>query len=115
MSSVTPVNPKFKENLAGFFHDLLRAAGITMAPTRSTERIREIGSRMAESIEHAAERKSIEVIKKLQEAVLSAFNKVEDRLNNQGALLAAQQELLVELKERIESLEQSRNRQEWKA
>ena len=115
MSKVTPANPQFKEHLGGFFHDLLRAAGVTMTPTKSTERIREIGARMADAIEHAAERKSIQVIKKLQDAVVGAFNKVEDRLNTQSELIAVQQKLIEKLERRVKDLESFQQRKEWRA
>ena len=96
---------RFREHMGGFFHDLLRAAGITMTPTNTNERIRQIGERMAKTIEHAAELKSIEVIKKLQAAVLDAFKKVEERLNAQSQLASAQQELLAQLKRELIDLE----------
>jgi hypothetical protein len=72
---------KFKESLGGFFHDILRSAGITMTPGNSAERIRQIGERMATSIQHAARGEAIKVIRKLQEAVSAGFLGLEHQLN----------------------------------
>jgi len=74
-------NTRFREHIAGFFYDLIRAAGITMPPGNSFQRVRDIGERMARTIEAAAETKAIEVIKRLQKAILVGFDKMEKELN----------------------------------
>jgi hypothetical protein len=80
MGKVTEDDRQFKEYMGGFFHEMLRAAGVTMVQGNSFERIRSIGERTASAIEHAAERKSVQVIKKLQEAVKLAFGRTEERI-----------------------------------
>jgi hypothetical protein len=82
---------KFQEQLGGFFHDLLKAAGITMVPVKATERIREVGERLAKTIEVQAEKKAIDVIKRLQKPVKEGFELMEQELN--------------ELRARVEKLE----------
>ena len=79
---MTDQSQRFREYMGGFFHDFLRAAGITMGPGNSFERVRAVGERMARTIEAAAETQAIHVIKRLQEAVISSFNKVEGELND---------------------------------
>ncbi len=71
---------RFKEHMGSFFHDMLRSAGITMIPTTANDRIRAIGERMASSIEAAATRQSIVVIRQLQTAVVEAFALMEAAL-----------------------------------
>ena len=85
---------KFQEELGGFFYDMLKAAGMTMLPGNFPERIRETGAKMARVIEQAAERKSIEVIKRLQASVLMAFEGTEKELSALRKLVLAQQELI---------------------
>ena len=92
--TVTKPDNRFKETMGAFFHDLLRAAGITMTPGNSHERIRQIGEQMASSIEHASERKSIQVIRKLQTAVSDAFTKMEKALDEVKTLVLAHQPVL---------------------
>lgn len=90
--SLTPKDEQFASIIAGLFHDMLRAAGIAMStPQKSHERIREVGRRMGTAIEFRAERKSVEVIRVLQAAVVKAFDGVE---NEQKAL-----------RERVDALE----------
>lgn len=110
---------RFKEHMGSFFHDILRAAGITMIPTTANERIRSIGERMASSIEAAATRQSITVIRTLQTAVTDAFVLMEKALkevrgvttNHQAAItnLLNDQKIdskhIKELRDRIEALE----------
>jgi hypothetical protein len=103
MSNVTPPDARFKENMGAFFHDLLRAAGITMTPGNAHERIREVGERMAAAIEHASERKSIQVIRKLQTAVSEAFDKMEKELASVQELVLAQQKVMEDLKARLDA------------
>jgi predicted nuclease with TOPRIM domain len=88
---------KFKEDLGGFFHQMLRASGVTMVRGDTHEKVRDIGERMASSIVRAAELKSIEVVKKLQSAVSEAFDKTQDELDN--------------LKKRVDQLEEERARE----
>lgn len=111
---------RFREHMGGFFHELFRASGITMTPTNSNERVRAIGERMARTIEAAAETKSIEVIRRLQTAVKDSFIQVEASLTKLEALATkhheligtlleqqkSQEEVIVELEERILELEE---------
>jgi len=115
----------FKENMGSFFHDMLRAAGLTMQQGNSHERIRSIGERMASSIEAAATRKSIEVIRTLQSAVTDAFVLMEKALkevrgvttNHQAVITnliedqKAQSEAIRALKVKIQDLETSSRKQ----
>lgn len=87
----------FREHMGSFFHDLLRAAGITMIPGNANERLRSIGERMASAIERAAERQAIEVIKRLQSAVSEAFRALEKELEDQKALIQAHHTLIENL------------------
>jgi hypothetical protein len=97
--SVTKPDTRFKETMGAFFHDLLRAAGITMTPGNSHERIRQIGERMAAAIEHASERKSIQVIRKLQTAVSEAFSKMETVLEKVRTVVGLHEVMLENIHE----------------
>lgn len=108
MTKYTKEDTRFKEHMGGFFHELLRAAGITMTPSNTDERIRSIGERMASTIEHAAERKAVELIKRLQDAVSGAFVKMEAKLD-------VQEDLLVKLNARVALLEKMQKTHEWDA
>lgn len=89
---ITERDERFASMIAGFFHDMLRAAGISMTtPQKFHERTREIGRRFAYAIEFRAEKKSVEVARVLQKAVSKAFDGVE---NEQKAL-----------RERVDALE----------
>lgn len=68
---------KFQEDMGGFFHDLLRAAGITMTPVNAMERLRDAGNKVGAAIEHEARVQSIKIVKKLQDAVSSAFKVID--------------------------------------
>lgn len=70
---------KFREELGGFFYDVMKAAGMTMTVS-SPERVREVGAKMAASLERAARRKAIEVVKILQTEVVKAFEAYEAEL-----------------------------------
>ena len=98
---------QFKEHMGSFFHDLLRAAGMTMTPGNINERLRQIGERMADAIEIAAEKRSIVVIRRLQEPVSAGFTKVAEELDVQRKLISTQQELIGVLKEEIDRLRES--------
>jgi hypothetical protein len=92
MSNVTPPNKRFRETMGGFFHDLLKAAGISMLPTTAHDRIRKIGEQLAASIEHNAERKAVEVIRRLQAAVKKGFLAMEADLEKINKRLDALEE-----------------------
>jgi len=77
MSELTPRDAQFIDIFAGFFHDLLRAAGITMLPTKAHEKIRTVATSLAASIEWRAEHKAVEVIRVLQKALVGSFEKVQ--------------------------------------
>jgi hypothetical protein len=77
MSRITETDSKFKDTIAGSLHGVLRAAGVAMPPGPQLERIRDIAIEMAEAIEFQAEKKSVEVVKKLQSAVKTAFVAME--------------------------------------
>jgi hypothetical protein len=98
MANLTENDPLFKQHMGAFFYDMLRASGITMQATNALERIRGIGERMAAVIEHAAERKSVLVVQRLQIAVVDAFNQVEKKIDNINALASAHHSLIHELK-----------------
>lgn len=95
----------FKESVGGFFHDLLRSAGVTMLPGNSFERIREIGERLGGSIEHAAETKAIESVNSVQSETQSAFVKVEEEFKKHKAVLVAIAAENESLRDRLEALE----------
>lgn len=90
-NTVTPNDPRFVEILSGLFHDLLRAGGVQLQGIKAFERIREVGKKTAETIEYHAERKAVDVIKKLQVAVSEAFRAMEKDVSD--------------LKKRVEELE----------
>lgn len=96
---------RFREHLGGFFYDVLRAAGITTPMTTAHARIHQIGERMAKTIEAAAEAKSIEVIRRLQKAIIASFDKVEKELNNILKTLVIHQKVLTELNKKQEELD----------
>ena len=99
-------NPKdFRESVGGFFHDLLRSAGVTMLPGNSFERIREIGERLGGSLEHAAESKAIESANCVQAETEAAFAKVEEEFKRHKAVLVAIAAENESLRERLDSLE----------
>lgn len=75
--TVTGTNERFAEILGGLFYELLRAGGVNMQPVKAHERIREVGRKTGATIEFHAERKAIEVARKLQEAVKNAFIEME--------------------------------------
>ena len=79
MSKVTKSDPKFTEDIAGVFYQLLRSASI-MVPQAGHERIREISQLFAETIEQRAEVKAIEVVEVLQAAVAKGFKGLEAQL-----------------------------------
>jgi hypothetical protein len=79
-SPITEYDSKFKDTIGGCFHAMLRAAGITMTPAAGMERLRDVAGEMAEAIEWQAERKSVEVARKLQTAVRNAFQSMEEDL-----------------------------------
>jgi len=81
MAELTPKDEAFVDMFAGFFHDVLRAAGITMMPGKSHERIREVAKKFATSIEWRAEHKAVEVIRILQAALVSSFETIESDYN----------------------------------
>jgi len=94
MADLTPGDNKFHEEMGSFFYDMMKAAGLTMYPGNFPERVRDIGTRMAKAVERAAERKSIEVIKQLQGAVLKGFEGTEKDLKDLRELVVKQQELI---------------------
>ena len=79
MSKLTKTNEetRFGEYMGGFFHDFLRAAGITMTPGNTMERVRSIGERMALAIEDAAEKKAVAVAEAIQSRVEAGFVSME--------------------------------------
>lgn len=100
IQTVTPHNERFADILSGLLFDVLKAAGINWQPTKSHERIRETGRKMALSIEYHSERKAIEVAKKLQTEVVNAFKAIETELGEV-------KERLDKLEKRIKKLEKS--------
>lgn len=72
---------RFAEHMGGFFHDFLRAAGITMTPGNAMERVRSIGERMGKAISDQAEKKSVQIIEQLQNNVIAGFVAMEESFN----------------------------------
>jgi hypothetical protein len=72
---------RFAEHMGGFFHDFLRAAGITMTPGNAMERVRSIGEKMGKAISDQAEKKSVQIIEQLQANVIAGFVKMEESFN----------------------------------
>ena len=68
---------RFAEYMGGFFHDFLRAAGITMTQGNTMERVRSIGEKMGKAIGDQAEKKAIQIIEQLQDSVVEGFLKME--------------------------------------
>ncbi len=98
MTKLTTSNPRLAEKLGGFLHDLLRAGGVTITSTEGNNRIREIGTKFANSIEHTSEFKAIQILQKLQTEVKKSFESLELELDK--------------INERLDKLE-SKNSQEW--
>lgn len=78
MPNLTENDPRLQEHMAGYFYDAFRAVGASQVTTSAMEKLRTVGVRMANAIEHAAERKAIQVIKKLQKAVSKSFESVAE-------------------------------------
>lgn len=105
MSNLTPDDNRFAELVGGFFHQLLRAGGVSMMPTTAHERLREVGEQFARCVEAAAERKSVLVIRKLQAAVKNAFVAMEASLDSVVSRSEANRRALLGLEARIRELE----------
>ena len=97
---LTSKDNKFREQLGGFFYDMLKSAGITMTPGNFPERVREVGAKMADTIELVAERKAIQVIQQLQAAVVKGFEGMEKEMAELRELVAKQQAALEALAKR---------------
>lgn len=95
---------KFQEELGGFFYDAMKAAGMTMFPGNFPERVRDVGTRMAKSVNAAATRRSVAVIKELQDRVHDAFTAFEKELDEVKKLTALQQEQIRLLRKVIDEL-----------
>jgi TolA-binding protein len=80
-TQVTPFNERFADIMSGLLFDVLKAAGVNWQPSKAYERIRETGRRMALTIEFHAERKAIDVAKKLQSEVVKAFKSMEEEID----------------------------------
>jgi hypothetical protein len=89
MQQITEKAPQFEEQMAGFFYDAFRSVGVSMVATVAMERLRQVGAKMAATIEWAAERKAIQVIQKLQKPVAEGFDQVEKKLNDLNERLTA--------------------------
>lgn len=105
MSKVTPHDKRFAEMVGGFFYQLLKAGGVSMMPTSAHERLRDVGEQFARSVESAAERTSILVIRKLQTAVKSAFEAMEQALSTNISQTSQNSARLIVLDARITELE----------
>ena len=110
--TVTPPVPQLDEQLSGFFYDAFRVVGVTMVATNALERLRTVGGRMGRTIEYVAERKAIEVVRRLQKAVVVGFEVVEDKIHAHKEasqaildLVKQQNEQIQTLRMRIEKLE----------
>jgi len=95
MSKTEPkTNDQFAEVIAGHLHDILRAAGITMSPLDSHEKIRAVAKRLALSIEHQANQEAIRVFRALQGAVDAAFDKMEADFTDQKSRIGHLEEVV---------------------
>lgn len=103
---------RFAENMGGFFHDFLRAAGINMVPGNAMERVRSIGERMGSAISDQAEKKSVQIIENLQNAVIEGFVKLEASFNKvkdlQTSTSAATLNVIEDLKQNSEDIKDLR-------
>ena len=99
---VTPTNERFAEILGGLFHELMKAGGV-MVPLKGFERIREVGRKCGATIEFHAERKAVEVARKLQAAIKDAFRAMERDVTNT-------REVVEKLERRVTELEQGQER-----
>ncbi len=95
---------RFAEHMGGFFHDFLRAAGITMTPGNTMERVRSIGEKMGAAISDQAEKKSVEIIEQLQNNVIEGFIKMEESFTRVKGLQTSTSAALLNV---IEDLQQS--------
>jgi len=103
---ITEKDERFASMIAGFFHDMLRAAGISMTtPQKFHERTREIGRKFAYAIEYRAEKKSVEVARVLQTAVVKAFDGVENEQKTLRDTVTALEALVMALTLRTSALE----------
>lgn len=84
MSNLTEKDTQFVENIDGAFHQLFKAAGISIGQN-GLERIREIATTLAAEFENKGEVKAIEVIQVLQRAVTNAFKELESDLRDREA------------------------------
>lgn len=82
MSELTPRDHEFVDAFSGFFYDMFKAAGVTMLPVKSHERIRTLAEKFAKAIEWRAEHKAVEVIKLLQKAMTEAVVLIENDMND---------------------------------
>jgi len=96
MSELTPRDAQFVDIFSGFFHDLLRAAGITMLPGKAHEKIRQVATKLAASIEWRAEHKAVEVIRVLQKALVGSFEKVQTDMDVLKARIDALEKVIRE-------------------
>ncbi len=76
MSDLTDHDPQFVEDIHGAFCQMFKAGGMAV-DQKGIERIQEISEKLARAFEHRGEVKAVEVIKKLQTAVTSAFKDLE--------------------------------------
>jgi hypothetical protein len=98
MANLTESDTQLIENIDGAFHQLFRAAGVSIGQD-GIERIREIATKLAATIEHAGEVKAVQVIQILQHAVTRAFTNLESDLGKRG----------VEVDKRFDALEERLN------
>lgn len=102
--TVTPFNERFADIMSGLLFDVLKAAGVTMQPAKAFERIRDTGRRMALTIEFHAERKAIDVAKKLQNATSEAFRAMEADMKTQEEVTRKWVERVRTLERQVEEL-----------
>jgi uncharacterized membrane protein YgaE (UPF0421/DUF939 family) len=65
----------FNEILHSLFYDILRSAGVSLTP-QQLEKVSKETAKLAKAIDIRTEEKSIEVIKRLQSAVVTSFESV---------------------------------------
>ena len=95
---------RFAEHMGGFFHDFLRAAGITMTPGNTMERVRSIGEKMGKAISDQAEKKAVQIIEQLQNNVIAGFVKMEEAFAKIKDLQVSSSTMMLETRDELRAL-----------
>lgn len=95
---------RFAEFMGGFFHDFLRAAGITMTPGNTMERVRAIGEKMGKAISDQAEKKAVQIIEQLQDHVIAGFVKMEEAFDKVKDLQVKSSTMTLDTRDELRAL-----------